>query len=222
MPAKYTGRTIDQERHVASTVATLRLERGWSYQQLADRMKAVGCTVHPSGIQKMEKGNRRVTVDELTGYARALEVRTEVLLGEEAPADVVSVWATLAGAERLARARQALDAEYAAAVADVRAVVGDDPELRERVVFHREKAWRLALEECRRRAAREDVDVSTPEAMRGQLERWGLLEAPALRVGTDVLGDGGPALEDADVDGSRGPLLDLGGVMAGDDADGGE
>ena len=194
MPATYKDRTIEKERQVAEQVAILRAARGWSYADLAARMKAVGCDVHPSGIQKTEKQGRRVTVDELVGYARAFEVQPEVLLGEEVPGDVAALWATLESATRLAHVKRETDGAYWEAIERVRTVAAEDVALRQRVELHREVHWRIHVDEARRQAERDGEDISTVEAWEQYLRAAGVYDEPTVRATTDILDDDGPSL----------------------------
>ncbi|WGH91435.1 helix-turn-helix transcriptional regulator [Auritidibacter ignavus] len=82
MPITYKTRLIEAEQRVAERVRELREAKGLSYHALAAQMKAVGCEIYPSAIQKTEKAGRRITVDELVGYARALNVSINELLGQ--------------------------------------------------------------------------------------------------------------------------------------------
>lgn len=65
---------------VARRVAALRRERGWSAQQLSERLEAVGCRMIRSTLANMENGRRdTVTVDELYAFARVFGVPVDCL-----------------------------------------------------------------------------------------------------------------------------------------------
>lgn len=70
----------DLARTVARNVRKLRAARGHSVRSLCIQLQGHGCTIHPSGITKIEQGNRIVRVDELPALAMALGVRTADLL----------------------------------------------------------------------------------------------------------------------------------------------
>jgi transcriptional regulator with XRE-family HTH domain len=68
-------------RLAARRIRTLRKERGWSAQQLADECSRTGMgSLTRSTIAKIESGVRRVTADEVTVLARALGVTASELL----------------------------------------------------------------------------------------------------------------------------------------------
>ena len=129
MPAKYEGRTIDLEKGVAARIQQLREDAGLSYQDLAEQMKAVGCTIHPSGIQKTEKSGRRITVDELMGYARAFDVSTAKILGEPAVDVSGELWSTYIGLERLSNVNRSVRQEYVEARDEMRTSALGNPAL---------------------------------------------------------------------------------------------
>ena len=51
-----------------------------SLQELSDRLTQVGRPILPSGLSKIESGDRRVDVDDLVGIAAALGVMPDRLL----------------------------------------------------------------------------------------------------------------------------------------------
>lgn len=57
-----------------------RENRGWTYEALASRMESAGCPIQASAIHKIEKAGRRITVDELMGFAAAFELGVPDLL----------------------------------------------------------------------------------------------------------------------------------------------
>ncbi len=93
MPRHNPPRSLAGEDHVAERVAYEREARGWSYETLAKRMTEAGVPMNQSAIQKIEKGNprRRITVDELLGFAKVFGTNVSDLLlnraiGEDAHA----------------------------------------------------------------------------------------------------------------------------------------
>lgn len=67
-------------RTVARNVQNLRAARGHSVRSLSGRLQNHGCTIHPSGITKIEQGVRAVRVDELAVLAMVLGVKTADML----------------------------------------------------------------------------------------------------------------------------------------------
>ena len=86
MPRPNRTRTMLAERNTAASVAHLRQERDWSIERLAKHMEEAGCPIHPSAIYKLEKGDppRRVTVDELVGFAMVFGVPLDELIRDPA------------------------------------------------------------------------------------------------------------------------------------------
>ncbi|MEP9380828.1 helix-turn-helix transcriptional regulator [Nocardioides sp. KR10-350] len=73
MPRRYAARPIAErgETNLARRVERERKARGWSYETLAKEMTDVGCTISKAALYSIENGKppRRITVDELTGFA---------------------------------------------------------------------------------------------------------------------------------------------------------
>jgi len=65
---------------VASNIQCLRRLRGYSYAELSRRLATHGHPILDTGILKIEKGARRVDVDDLMALAAALEADPAVLL----------------------------------------------------------------------------------------------------------------------------------------------
>ncbi|MBD9727317.1 helix-turn-helix transcriptional regulator [Streptomyces caniscabiei] len=65
---------------VADNLARLRKVRGYSTRQLAAEMERKGRPVSPSGITRMEKGDRVVTADDLVAFAAIFGVSPVSLL----------------------------------------------------------------------------------------------------------------------------------------------
>jgi transcriptional regulator with XRE-family HTH domain len=95
-------------RRVAFNVRTLRDVRGLSVRELSARLGVLGVPLLPSGITKLEQGQRRIDVDELIALAVALQVNPSRLLlpdtASEAdvaltPAFTVPAWAAWAWAD---------------------------------------------------------------------------------------------------------------------------
>ena len=73
---------------VAANLRRARQSIGVDLRELAARIKATGRTISPSALSKIENGDRRVDVDDLTVFAYALETTPAALLApaEDAPA----------------------------------------------------------------------------------------------------------------------------------------
>jgi transcriptional regulator with XRE-family HTH domain len=65
---------------VARNLAALRKARGLSLRDLHVRLRDVGRPILPSGLHKIERGDRRVDVDDLVALAIALDVSPNRLL----------------------------------------------------------------------------------------------------------------------------------------------
>ncbi|WP_337456600.1 helix-turn-helix domain-containing protein [Prescottella sp. D32] len=61
-------------------VARWRTERGLSIAELSRRLTAIGRPIPPLGLSRIEKGDRRIDVDDLVALAIALEVSPNTLL----------------------------------------------------------------------------------------------------------------------------------------------
>jgi transcriptional regulator with XRE-family HTH domain len=69
-------------QRVARNIRILRQYRNLSYAELARRLAAAGHPILDTGLMKLEKGDRRVDVDDLTALAEALQVEACALLGD--------------------------------------------------------------------------------------------------------------------------------------------
>jgi 8-oxo-dGTP pyrophosphatase MutT (NUDIX family)/transcriptional regulator with XRE-family HTH domain len=67
-------------RYVIENLEDLRVARRLTYRQLADRLEKLGRPIPTLGLSRIEKGNRRVDVDDLVALAIALEVSPGALL----------------------------------------------------------------------------------------------------------------------------------------------
>jgi transcriptional regulator with XRE-family HTH domain len=74
---KEAGPTAER---VAATLRHIRQELGLSYAELARRLDATGHPILDTGLMKIEKGQRRVDVDDLMALAAALGVTPNRLL----------------------------------------------------------------------------------------------------------------------------------------------
>jgi transcriptional regulator with XRE-family HTH domain len=70
----------DIGRNVQAQVRLLRKQKRLSLPELSSRLKQVGRPILPTGIAKIESGDRRVDVDDLVALAIALEVNPTRLL----------------------------------------------------------------------------------------------------------------------------------------------
>lgn len=64
----------------AANIRRIRQERGLSYAELSRRLAATGHPILDTGLLKIEKGERRVDVDDLVALAVALETTPNRLL----------------------------------------------------------------------------------------------------------------------------------------------
>lgn len=65
---------------MAENLKQIRGGRGLSYAELARRLKELGHPILDTGLMKIEKGERRVDVDDLVALALALGVNVSSLL----------------------------------------------------------------------------------------------------------------------------------------------
>jgi 8-oxo-dGTP pyrophosphatase MutT (NUDIX family)/transcriptional regulator with XRE-family HTH domain len=66
--------------YVIANLLELRAERRLSYKDLSDRLSQLGRSIPTLGLSRIEKGNRRVDVDDLVALALALGVNPAALL----------------------------------------------------------------------------------------------------------------------------------------------
>ncbi|KAB1149249.1 helix-turn-helix transcriptional regulator [Streptomyces luteolifulvus] len=80
-------------RHVAANLKRLRTARGLSTTRLSDALKEAGQPIPATGITRIEKGERRVDVDDLTALAVVLGVSPSALLlpPTKSPQEVVEI-----------------------------------------------------------------------------------------------------------------------------------
>ncbi len=69
-------------QRVARNVRLLRHHRNLTAAALSARLTGIGHPIVDTGILKIEHGDRRVDVDDLTALAEALQVEACALLGE--------------------------------------------------------------------------------------------------------------------------------------------
>jgi transcriptional regulator with XRE-family HTH domain len=113
---------------VSANLRELREKRGLSLAELYARLDRLGRPIVPTGLHKIEKGTRRVDVDDLVALAMALNVTpTRLLLPgaaqpDDAPVELAPgravpwerAWAWAVGREALPAADQPTDAEISA------------------------------------------------------------------------------------------------------------
>lgn len=65
----------------AENLRRIRKQQKLSYAELSRRLREAGHPIGDTGLLKIEKGERRVDVDDLVGLAEALGMDPSVLLG---------------------------------------------------------------------------------------------------------------------------------------------
>jgi transcriptional regulator with XRE-family HTH domain len=75
---------VDLDALVRQRIRGLRVARGWSLDDLADR-----CFLSPSTLSRIETGHRRIALDQLAPIARALGTTLDQLVESDADDDVV-------------------------------------------------------------------------------------------------------------------------------------
>ena len=74
----------DVDALVRMRIRGLRVARGWSLDDLAAR-----CYQSPSTLSRIETGSRRISLDQLTAIARALDTTLDQLVESDSDDDVV-------------------------------------------------------------------------------------------------------------------------------------
>ncbi|TMR87940.1 helix-turn-helix domain-containing protein [Nonomuraea basaltis] len=72
--------SVDAEVVFGLGLRHLRQQRGWTQQELAERLKAQGTSLHQSAVARIEAANRPVRLNEALALARVLEVELPDLL----------------------------------------------------------------------------------------------------------------------------------------------
>ncbi|UFN44522.1 helix-turn-helix domain-containing protein [Nocardioides okcheonensis] len=72
MPKQGPAHQTEHERRAAARIRAERESRGWSVDRMAERLRQVGHPIGRTAIYKIESGARRLSVDELMGFAIAL------------------------------------------------------------------------------------------------------------------------------------------------------
>ncbi len=75
---------MDVDRLVRQRIRALRMARGWSLENLAER-----AYLSPSNLSRIETGSRRIALDQLVPIARALDATIEQLTESPEDEDVV-------------------------------------------------------------------------------------------------------------------------------------
>lgn len=183
---KRPDRTREVEEQVAALIARLRKRNDWSYGQLADRMTAAGCEMYPAGIQRTEKAERRITVEELVAYARVFETPVESLIFAEAgELRTKEYWRDLLAAERMQEILRTARRSYEELVHGVHLELKRNPELRQSIVRRRDGQISLVERQARELARRDGEDVSTPELFLTYVREW--FSTPGLAACDAVL-----------------------------------
>lgn len=82
-------------RVVGANVQRFRRAAGYSLRQMEELLRAAGRPIRATGLLRMEKGERRVDVDELAVLAEVLGVTPTRLLTPDAPDDRLTAIADL-------------------------------------------------------------------------------------------------------------------------------
>jgi transcriptional regulator with XRE-family HTH domain len=189
MPRKPPPRDVGSERQVAEAVEELMKLHGWTYEQLSQKMTDAGAAMWPSSIQKTIKSGRRITVDELIGYARAFETTPESLLqygGKREPRTQES-WRDLIAAEDLQFILRTTRGLYDDKIRGVQNEAAHNAELRREIGARLDRHTKNAEREAREHATRDRVDVSTPDALARYMKEWGYDNGPSLVACRDAL-----------------------------------
>jgi transcriptional regulator with XRE-family HTH domain len=174
------------EETVAASIARHRTDMGLTYEQLAERMRLEGVSVHQSAIQKTEKSGRRVSIDEMVAYAKVFGIPVEELwggMGQEA--EVAAGWQALLGAETLHTIAEFARRSYDDEVRRIQAKAGKNPKLRENIESRLTKHRVMAERQARAMAEKDGVDISTEEKFEAYL--WSMHANAGMQTAHDVL-----------------------------------
>ncbi len=84
--------TRDTAAAVAANLKAVRRRRGLTVRQLSERLKELGAPILPSGITKIEQGDRRVDVNDLMALAAALNISpARLLLPDVGERDLIQI-----------------------------------------------------------------------------------------------------------------------------------
>jgi len=182
------------EYQLASRLKTEREDRGWSQGELSRRMKQVGVDLNQSSISKIEASARSISVDELLGFSKTMNIPVMGLL---LPGDVKTEaegWRKfLEAVEHLQVARNA-SKDYSFAIRYVRNRTAISENLKRRI----EEFNAASTEKLRAELQKFDVthnprlDRETGDLAVGEVsDAWlDVEERPAMRAARDVLGTG--------------------------------
>ena len=73
--------TTNAEAFLSTLVRTWREGRGWSQQMLADQLRQQGMDIHPTGLTRLEQGQRAIRLNEALALARVFGLDAQMLLG---------------------------------------------------------------------------------------------------------------------------------------------
>ncbi|MHA7153971.1 helix-turn-helix domain-containing protein [Arthrobacter sp. TMN-50] len=181
MPPK-SKRTLEVENGLAKKLAHMRMERGLTYEGLSQQMRAVGCDIHASGIQKTEKSGRRITVEELVAYSLVFDCSLDSLLGHrDQTVDVKAGMSNFGAARRLKKIQQLVDSEYRLTVDALRQQISESPELRGQIEDRVETETALLAEEM--------FDGSDISLEHLEERFWSESSSPTLAAAWDILKD---------------------------------
>lgn len=112
-------------QRVADNVRRLRKARGWSLQDLSDRLAESGVEIGVNSLSKLEREQRKIDVDEFAALADVLGVQTDRLRMPGAGDAVVEALETqLVGHERRSQELRQLRIQLTLLAADAERVGG--------------------------------------------------------------------------------------------------
>jgi len=89
MPKRAKAKTVSEV--FAERVHAVRKSRGWTQQELANRLAELGAALHQTAVAKVENGTRKVSLDDAFLFATALEVSPTWLVTMPSGTDPVAV-----------------------------------------------------------------------------------------------------------------------------------
>lgn len=80
---KYENHYTERNNICGRIVARLRMERGWSQRELAEKLQTIGHDIGKNQISQMELGSRFVNDIELKALSELFHVSVDDLLNED-------------------------------------------------------------------------------------------------------------------------------------------
>lgn len=80
---KYENHNMERNNICGRKVARLRIERGWSQRELAEKLQTIGHDIGKNQISQLELGSRFVNDIELKALSEIFHITVDSLLDED-------------------------------------------------------------------------------------------------------------------------------------------